>query len=266
MCPVLGKLAVNREGEMVCHCLVIETREGLVVVDTGLGLYDLEHPNVALGGPFVSIVRPNRDPATTLVRQLARLGFKPEDVKHIIPTHLDLDHAGGFPDLPGAKVHVYRPELEAATARRTEAERRRYRPHQLKNVSWVVHEADGEGEDWFGFRAVTPILGLDIALVPLIGHTRGHCGVAVKSPSGWLLHCGDAYFHADQMDPVRERCTLGLRFFQRVVAMDNAARLQNVARLRDLARTQKAAVRLFCAHDPGEFKALATAPPARLFA
>jgi glyoxylase-like metal-dependent hydrolase (beta-lactamase superfamily II) len=29
-------------------------------------------------------------------------------------------------------------------------------------------------------------------LVPLFGHTRGHCGVAVRTASGWLFHVGDA--------------------------------------------------------------------------
>jgi hypothetical protein len=29
-------------------------------------------------------------------------------------------------------------------------------------------------------------------LVPLFGHTRGHCGVAIRNGSGWLFHVGDA--------------------------------------------------------------------------
>ncbi len=29
-------------------------------------------------------------------------------------------------------------------------------------------------------------------LVPLFGHTRGHCGVAVRTEQGWLFHAGDA--------------------------------------------------------------------------
>ena len=54
------------------------------------------------------------------------------------------------------------------------------------------------GDDWFGFDAVTA-LGDDVLLVPLRGHTRGHCGVAVRRPDGgWLLHAGDAYFHAGE--------------------------------------------------------------------
>lgn len=266
MCPVFGRQVLNRDGYMVCHCLAIETAGGLVLVDTGLGVYDLEHPVEALSTPFAKLVRPTLDPELAMVRQLARLGFKPSDVHAIIPTHLDLDHAGGFPDLPGAKVHIYRPEYDAAMARRTLKERHRYRPHQLQDVSWVIHDADGQGEDWFGFRAVKPLPGLDIAIVPLVGHTRGHVGVAVRGPAGWLLHCGDAYFHARQMDRDRERCSAGLRLFQRVIAMDNQARVENVARLRALAHSQEGKVRVFSAHDPREFKALANPAPVRVFA
>ena len=35
-------------------------------------------------------------------------GFRREDVRHILVTHLDFDHAGGLPDFPDAVVHVQR--------------------------------------------------------------------------------------------------------------------------------------------------------------
>ena len=35
----------------------------------------------------------------------------------------------------------------------------------------------------------------EILLIPLIGHTHGHTGVAVRRGGDWLLHCGDAFFH-----------------------------------------------------------------------
>ena len=266
LCPVLGKLFVNRDGYMICHCLVVETSEGLVLVDTGLGTRDLADPRRALGGPFAGIVRPRLDPEELATRQVEKLGFKAADVRHVVMTHLDLDHAGGLRDFPQATVHVHRLELDAARARATRNERQRYRRHQLEGVRFEAHEPDGEGEDWFGFRAVKPLPGLDIALVPLLGHTRGHCGVAVRGPGGWLLHCGDAYFHADQMRPDREACSRGLWAFQRLMALDNAARQVNVNRLRALAQDRRSEIRLFSAHDPSEFRALSTGDPVRLFA
>ncbi len=37
---------------------------------------------------------------------MKRLGYSINDVRHIILTHLDLDHAGGLHDFPNAAVHV----------------------------------------------------------------------------------------------------------------------------------------------------------------
>jgi glyoxylase-like metal-dependent hydrolase (beta-lactamase superfamily II) len=47
---------------------------------------------------------------------------------------------------------------------------------------------------WFGLESIPIPEGLSprILLVPLPGHTPGHCGVAVESGPGWLFHVGDA--------------------------------------------------------------------------
>jgi glyoxylase-like metal-dependent hydrolase (beta-lactamase superfamily II) len=256
MCPPLGKLAVNRSGFMVCHCLIIESSDGLVLVDTGIGVAEHEDPRRLLGLPFVTFANPRREPHLAMLRQVEALGFKASDVRHIIPTHLDLDHAGGIPDFPAAKVHIYQREHDAAIARATRMERGRYKPHQWERATFAPHAANGQGDTWFGFSSVRPIAGLEIALVPLVGHTRGHCGVAVRATTGWLLHCGDAYFHAQEMSPTEPSCPLALRVFQRLIAMDNAARVHNQQRLRELARDHGGEVRLFCAHDPSELEAI----------
>ena len=49
----------------------------------------------------------------TAIRQVEALGFSATDVRHLVPTHLDIDHAGGLPDFPEAELHVWRPEMEA---------------------------------------------------------------------------------------------------------------------------------------------------------
>ena len=100
---------------MVCHCLVIEGNDGLVLVDTGLGTEDVADPRRRLGSMFVGVTRPRLDPGQTALAHVERLGFRREDVRHIIPTHLDLDHVGGLSDFPAASVHVFAPELRAAT-------------------------------------------------------------------------------------------------------------------------------------------------------
>jgi glyoxylase-like metal-dependent hydrolase (beta-lactamase superfamily II) len=107
------------------------------------------------------------------------------------------------------------------------------------------------------------IIADDVALVPLVGHTRGHCGVAVRDGAGWLLHAGDAYFFHGEVDPQRPRSTPGLALFQRLVAIDDRARRKNQARLRELVRDHGSEVRVFSAHDPVELEALAAAEEGR---
>jgi glyoxylase-like metal-dependent hydrolase (beta-lactamase superfamily II) len=255
MCPVSARL-VNGQGgwlepaRMVCHCLVIEGNDGLVLVDTGLGTADVSDPNGRLGRVFVKVTRPRLLAEQTALAQIERLGFRRADVRHIVPTHLDLDHIGGLSDFPAAKVHVFEPELRAAMQRKTAGERGRYRVAQMSHgPQWVSHSLDGDR--WLGFDRVR-VLGDDVALVPVVGHTRGHCAVAVKDEQGWLLHAGDAYFFRGEVDPVAPRSTPGLALFQRLAAVDDVARRANQGRLRELVRDHGREVRVFSAHDPVE--------------
>jgi glyoxylase-like metal-dependent hydrolase (beta-lactamase superfamily II) len=267
MCPV-GRRLVNGDGcvfeagRTVCHCLVIESEDGLVLVDTGLGLDDVADAKARLGRGFVATVRPRLDERETAARQIERLGFRDDDVRHIVLTHLDLDHAGGLPDFPQARVHVHDRELDAVLQPRTRNERLRYIQAQWAHgPHWVRQEA--AGETWFGFDAVRalPGVGPEVLLIPLFGHTRGHCGVAVDTGRRWIFHAGDAFFFRGEVDPMRPTCPLGLAAFQRAVAVDNVSRLANQARLRELVKTASAQVDVICAHCPATFDRLAGAAP-----
>jgi glyoxylase-like metal-dependent hydrolase (beta-lactamase superfamily II) len=197
------------------------------------------------------------DPAETAKKRIEELGFSLHDVRHIVLTHLDLDHAGGIGDFPKATVHVLRAEHAAAASPATRLERRRYRPvHWAHGPEWALHEP--EGEPWFGFASVRDIPGLppEILMIPLIGHSRGHAGVVVKSDAGYLLHAGDAYFHHSEMDRDRRRCPPLLDLFQRIMETNADQRAANQRRLRQLVRESSDEVRVFCAHDPSELDQL----------
>jgi glyoxylase-like metal-dependent hydrolase (beta-lactamase superfamily II) len=264
MCPLGGRLwdgynPVLGPAEIVCHCLLIETEGGLVLVDTGFGMRDVEQPQRR--SPFFRLANRIRlRESDTALRQIEKLGFTAGDVRHIVLTHLDFDHAGGIEDFPNAMVHVFGAELAAAQAQDGWLNRRRYRPVQWsRSLNW--HRYMPEGERWFGFSCVRELVGMppDILLVPLAGHTLGHCGVAVRGPEGWLLHAGDAYFFRDEMALDGYYCTPMLRLCQRLMAADNATRLTNQTRLRELKRAHGAEIRLFCAHDAQELAALSSA-------
>lgn len=254
-----GHESLFERGHLTNHTLLIETdRSGLVLVDTGFGLQDVAHPQDRLSRFFLSLVKPDFREEMTAIRQIERLGFNPQDVRHIVLTHLDFDHAGGLDDFPWATVHMMKSERDFAFLQKTWLDRQRYRPSQWSTKGkWKVY-TPGEGESWYGFNRVHSLEGLpeEIALIPLIGHTLGHAGVAVQKEGRWLFNTGDAYFFHQEMDSINPYCTPGLEFYQTMMEKDRKSRLWNQKRLRDLKYSHLDEVEIFCSHDVREFQRL----------
>lgn len=109
MCPVGGRLfdgfSQGLTASLVCHCLLIETdQHGLVLVDTGFGSCDVREPRRRLSPFFIALNNVKFDDRFTALFQVRQLGFDPADVRHIVLTHLDFDHAGGLEDLDRKSV------------------------------------------------------------------------------------------------------------------------------------------------------------------
>lgn len=257
MCPWGRRLLEGRGGllekaKLVCHCVLLELPDRLVLIDTGIGSRDVDHPERMTRG-MRSLLRPVLDRDATAVARIRAMGFDPRDVRDILVTHLDFDHAGGLSDFPHAKVHVYASEHASAMERTTRMGHQRYRPPQWAHgPHWVLYETRGDA--WFGFDAVRQLEGLpdDLLMVPLIGHTPGHCGIAFRDGERWKLHAGDAYFFHGEMDLEKPSCPPGLAAYQRLMDADYDARLGNQDRLRKLVRDHSREVEVFSAHDPVE--------------
>ena len=170
-------------------CLLVETDKGLVLVDAGLGLHDYSNPS-----PMVRFFKLDfgilDDPENSAVRQIVRLGYSPRDVQHIVLTHLHFDHAGGVPDFPHAQIHVHRREFDAMQNPRKLIELAYDRADFMHNPSWVLYE--NINADWLGFESIRLPFSPEMYLVPLFGHTQGHCGVAVQDHNSWIFNCADA--------------------------------------------------------------------------
>lgn len=170
--------------------LLVDTLEGPVLVDTGLGLHDHTDPSqlvkffrLDFGIPYA--------PEETAIRRVEKLGIDPQSIHHIILTHAHFDHAGGIPDFPWAKIHLHRQEYEAVQHPHTWIERFAYDWKDFSiPVDWILY--DTERENWYEFEAIRMPFEPEMYLIPLFGHTSGHCGVAIRDGEGWHFHCADA--------------------------------------------------------------------------
>ena len=170
--------------------ILVETNGGLVLVDTGLGVHDHVTPSkkvkffrFQMGIPYA--------PEEPLVRQLPQMGFNINDVKHIVMTHLHFDHAGGLADFPWVQVHLHKKELDAKNKPGTWLERFAYDQADFAHhPDWVIYEHCTE--KWYEFDAIPLPFEPKMYLIPLFGHTSGHCGVAIQDGSGWIFQAADS--------------------------------------------------------------------------
>jgi len=98
-----------------------------------------------------------------------------------------------------------------------------------------------------------PHVNPDVLVIPLPGHTPGHCGIAVRTAGQWLLHAGDSYFFHGQIQTPPLPPPVALGFFQRKTDTNQAQRMANQERLRALNASHGTEITIFNSHDPQEY-------------
>jgi glyoxylase-like metal-dependent hydrolase (beta-lactamase superfamily II) len=227
----------------IIHCIVIQDGERLILIDSGFGLAEMRRPDL-LGKEAIAFWGIETDEHFTVIREIERLGLKPEQVTDIILTHGDVDHAGGLADFPRARVHVSAEEAEAIQGGNPRYVARQF-AHGPDFKTYVANS-----HQWRGFEARPVEVGLSapVFFIPLFGHTVGHCGVAVQTGDGWLLHAGDSYYRRVEVDsPDHPVAAMAQNF-----AADNPARLRSLELLRGL-KADGAQLTVFSSHDYSEY-------------
>lgn len=170
-------MVVGAEGpvEIPLPAFLIEHDKGLIMVDTGFHPCVCEDPALLFGD------RPETDmivskPEEAIEPQLRQLGYTPEDITHVIVSHLHTDHAGGLFQFPNAQFIVGPGELDYGKNPSPESAHlvmeRDFLSDEVRNFNWT--EITGERHDLFGDGA--------IELLHLPGHTPGQLAVLVRLP------------------------------------------------------------------------------------
>lgn len=240
-----GTLTVVGYPTVVCHCLLLEDRNGLALIDTGIGLLDVRKPFERLGQHLIEQAGFQFHEHDTAIRRIEDLGLKPDDLKHIVLTHCDPDHVGGLADFPMAEVHISEEELN-----HSKSGHQRYVTAQFDHhPRWRTYSRTSR--TWFGLEArpVSIDFESEVMLIPLFGHTLGHCGVAVRKPDGrWLLHVGDAYYLRAELTEDHHPVSA----FAAMRADDDSRRLRSLKDLRRLHFQHSDEIEMFGYHDISE--------------
>ncbi|HBL65087.1 MAG TPA: MBL fold hydrolase [Achromobacter sp.] len=129
------------------------------------------------------------------ISALAQLGVQPEDVQHVVLTHLHYDHAGNLDLLPQARFHVQDDELDFATGRCMCFEPLRH-AYAVEDVIALVRRVyDGRVQFHDGDSTLLP--GLE--LLHIGGHTKGLQAVRVHTERGWVVLASDASPYYENM-------------------------------------------------------------------
>ena len=178
--------------QMPVYGLVVEhPREGLILIDAGYGRRTATDPDDYPGKQAAQMMRLQMRPDGALADQLSDIGRQPDEVRHIVVTHLHHDHIGGVEDFPQAALWVHREEWEAASRPGPLGHKTDLRP--FSSVA-SLKTFDFERDSPYGpFPGHLDLFGDGtVILLPSPGHTPGHTSVLVNLKEQSLLLIGDA--------------------------------------------------------------------------
>lgn len=168
---------------------IIDHPRGLVLYDTGNNVAVSDGKCESHWGKLCKAFQPIQKRNEVIDKWLEKFGYKVDDVKYVILSHMHLDHAGNMEMFPNATHVVQKVEMKTA-----------WWPEKYQASAFVMGDFDDardfnylqlEGDyDLFGDGT--------IVVLDTKGHTQGHQSVMVKlENTGTLFLAGDAVYTPD---------------------------------------------------------------------
>ena len=152
------------------HSFLLRHPDGLVLIDTGIGHFG----------------RPPYDVSSAIDEELKGVGVSPDDVGHVVLTHLHADHSGGAcrpdgsPRFPNARYHVHPDDWAFFADHRTPEDfTGRFAMAALEGLGILDLDPEDHGV----------VTGVHLRHAP--GHTPGHRVVQLEAGKDTLLLTGD---------------------------------------------------------------------------
>lgn len=175
--------------QMEAKALLLKSAGCNVLIDTGNGKDFVAKYGDKLGNRFVEMYNIDEN-GPSLMKSLAAHGLKPEDIHHVILTHLHFDHAGGgttesngklTPTFSNAQYWIQKANLEAAQHPNLRERASYYAANYQPLIdSGVLKILDGPQE-------ILPGISTFISN----GHTQGQQVIKITDGETTVLYCGD---------------------------------------------------------------------------
>lgn len=223
-----------------CPSYLIEHPKGLVLFDTGCHPKVAEDP-VAWWGEIARAIPIHYPKERTLDNQIKGLGYKLEDVKYVVISHLHLDHSGGMYMFPNAKFLVMADEIRYA-----------YWPDPDRRWAFILNDLLPTRQfRWIELDSDFDLFGDgSLHLLKTPGHTPGESSLFVRLPNRKIVLAGDTVHLRAALD---QEAAMPLD-------TDPVRSVLSIKRLKAIRDLHE--VKIWISHDPEDWAELPHAPTA----